>query len=88
MIANAREIADYVIVDSPPINEVVDALPLAIAADDVLLVVRLGRSRMDKLRELGELLAENNVSPRRLHHRRHPTPGQRPVPLRQPVRRP
>jgi polysaccharide biosynthesis transport protein len=63
MIATAREIADYVIVDSPPINEVVDALPLAIAADDVLLVVRLGRSRMDKLRELGELLAENDVSP-------------------------
>jgi capsular exopolysaccharide synthesis family protein len=63
MISSAREIADYVIVDSPPINEVVDALPLAIAADDVLLVVRLGRSRMDKLRELGELLAENSVSP-------------------------
>jgi len=63
MIATAREIADYVIVDSPPINEVVDALPLAMAADDVLLVVRLGRSRLDKLRELGELLAENSVSP-------------------------
>jgi capsular exopolysaccharide synthesis family protein len=63
MISIAREVADYVIIDSPPINEVVDALPLAMAADDVLLVVRLGRSRMDKLRELGELLAENEVQP-------------------------
>jgi capsular exopolysaccharide synthesis family protein len=63
MISTAREIADFVIIDSPPINEVVDALPLAIAADDVLLVVRLGHSRLDKLRELGELLAENDVSP-------------------------
>ncbi len=63
MISRAREIADFVIVDSPPINEVVDALPLAIAADDVLLVVRIGRSRMDKLHELGELLAENSISP-------------------------
>lgn len=63
MIAEAREIADYVIIDSPPINEVVDALPLAVTADDVLLVVRLGRSRLDKLHELGELLAENRVQP-------------------------
>jgi succinoglycan biosynthesis transport protein ExoP len=63
MIDTAREVADFVIIDSPPINEVVDALPLAMAADDVLLVVRLGRSRMDKLRELGELLAENAVAP-------------------------
>ncbi len=63
MIATARQLADYVIIDSPPINEVVDALPLAIAADDLLLVVRIGRSRMDKLHELGELLAENEVRP-------------------------
>lgn len=63
MIDTAREVADFVIIDSPPINEVVDALPLAMAADDVLLVVRLGRSRLDKLHELGELLAENAVAP-------------------------
>ena len=63
LIISARASADYVVIDSPPINEVVDALPLAIAADDVLLVVRLGHSRMDKLHELGELLAENEVRP-------------------------
>ena len=63
LLDEARELADYVIIDSPPLNEVVDALPLAGAADDVLLVARLRRSRMDKLHELGELLAENAIEP-------------------------
>ena len=63
MIEDARRMADYVIVDSPPLNEVVDALPLARLADDVLVVVRLGATRLDKLRQLGELLAENDVRP-------------------------
>jgi capsular exopolysaccharide synthesis family protein len=63
MLEQARGIADYVIIDSPPLNEVVDALPLARNADDVLIVLRLGQSRLDKLRVLGELLAENGVRP-------------------------
>ena len=29
MIEEARHLADYVIIDSPPLTEVVDALPLA-----------------------------------------------------------
>lgn len=63
MIDDARRLADYVIVDSPPLNEVVDALPLARRADDVLLVVRLGTTRLDKLGQLAELLAENSIHP-------------------------
>jgi capsular exopolysaccharide synthesis family protein len=63
MVADARRVADYVIIDSPPLNEVVDALPLARQADDVLIVVRLGITRLDKLRQLGELLAESRVRP-------------------------
>jgi capsular exopolysaccharide synthesis family protein len=63
MIDEARQLADYVIIDSPPLNEVVDALPLARQADDVLIVVRLGNTRLDKLQQLGELLAENGVRP-------------------------
>ena len=49
MIDDARRIADYVVVDSPPLNEVVDALPLARKADDVVIVVRLGKSRLEKI---------------------------------------
>jgi capsular exopolysaccharide synthesis family protein len=63
MIADARQLADYVVIDSPPLNEVVDALPLAQQADDTLLVVRLGKTRLDKVSELGELLAESGVRP-------------------------
>jgi capsular exopolysaccharide synthesis family protein len=63
MIQDARRLADYVIVDSAPLNEVVDALPLALQADEVLVVVRLGITRLDKLTQLAELLAENGVRP-------------------------
>lgn len=63
MIDDARQLADFVIIDSPPLNEVVDAMPLARKADDVLLVVRLGKSRLDKIAQLAELLAENGIRP-------------------------
>jgi capsular exopolysaccharide synthesis family protein len=63
MIQDARRMADYVIVDSAPLNEVVDALPLALQVDEVLIVVRLGITRLDKLSQLAELLAENGVRP-------------------------
>jgi capsular exopolysaccharide synthesis family protein len=63
MVEDARQMADYVIIDSPPLNEVVDALPLARDSDDVLIVVRVGRTRLDKIAQLGELLAENGVRP-------------------------
>ncbi len=63
MIDEARQIADYVIVDSPPLNEVADALPLARMADDVLIVTRIGRSRLDRISQLGELLVENAIHP-------------------------
>ncbi len=63
MIEDARQMADYVIVDSPPLNDVVDGLPLAKLADDVLIVVKLGTTRLDKLAQLGELLGENGVRP-------------------------
>ncbi|HEY5053332.1 MAG TPA: AAA family ATPase [Solirubrobacterales bacterium] len=63
LIEDARQMADYVIIDSPPLNEVVDALPLARLADAVLVVVKLGTTKLDKLGQLGELLAENGVRP-------------------------
>jgi tyrosine-protein kinase len=63
MIEDARGLADYVVIDSPPLNEVADALPLARAADQTLIVARLGRTRLDKLTQLGELLSENGIRP-------------------------
>jgi capsular exopolysaccharide synthesis family protein len=63
LIDEARELADWVIVDSPPLTEVVDALPLARLVDSVLIVTRIGSSRLSAIRRLGELLAENGIRP-------------------------
>jgi tyrosine-protein kinase len=63
LVDEARRQADYVVIDSPPLNEVVDALPLARWADDVLIVVKLGRTQLEKLRQLAELLAESGITP-------------------------
>jgi capsular exopolysaccharide synthesis family protein len=63
LLEEAKQRADFVILDSPPLTVVVDTLPLARAVDDVLIVTRLGVSRLDKLQELAELLASNDIVP-------------------------
>lgn len=63
LIDEAKRLADYVIVDSPPLSEVLDALPLAQHADDVVLVVRLNKTPLAKLGRLGELLARHGITP-------------------------
>jgi capsular exopolysaccharide synthesis family protein len=55
--------ADVVIFDSPPITEVADALRLATAVDAVVLVVRFGRSRRDRLADALLLLDQLGVRP-------------------------
>ena len=54
--------ADFVVIDSAPLTAVVDALPFAQAADDVLIVARLGHTRLNKLAELDDLLGELGVA--------------------------
>lgn len=63
MLRQAKSLADYVVIDSPPLSQIVDALPLAQAVDQVLIVARLGTSRIGALAELGELLLHNSVRP-------------------------
>ena len=60
------------VIDSAPLTEVVDALPLARHADDVVVVVRLGQTRLDRVLQLAELLAENGDQAGRLRDRRRP----------------
>ena len=50
VFAQLRSMVDYVIVDSPPVLSVTDALILAQKVDGVLLVVEAGRTRRDVLR--------------------------------------
>ena len=63
LLEEARAWADYVILDSPPLADVIDALPLAEHADDVVVVVRIGKTYLKKIDQLGELLAENGIKP-------------------------
>ena len=51
------------IIDSPPLTEVIDGLALAERADEVLLVIRLGRSLHSRIVQLGELLAQHGIEP-------------------------
>ncbi len=63
LLEEATISADAVVIDSPPLTDVIDALPLAEQVDDVVIVVRLGTSRLKKLHQLGELLAGNGIRP-------------------------
>jgi capsular exopolysaccharide synthesis family protein len=63
LIDDARAICDFVVIDSPPLCDVADALPLAHAADDVLLVARTGVSHVGKMSDLGELLTRQGITP-------------------------
>jgi capsular exopolysaccharide synthesis family protein len=63
LVADAKKLADYVVIDSPPLSEVIDALALAQRADEVLVVVRLGKSHLTKVAHLAELLARHAIRP-------------------------
>ncbi len=63
LLEEAERLADIVIIDSPPLTEVIDALPLAQRADDVVIVVRLGSSRITQLQRLGDVLEQNGIDP-------------------------
>jgi polysaccharide biosynthesis transport protein len=63
LIDRAKTLADYVVIDSPPLTEVIDGLALAKRADEVLLVIRLGRSLQSRVVQLGELLAQHGIEP-------------------------
>ena len=51
------------IIDSPPLTDVIDALPLARRAEALLIVVRLGKSRLPRIKRLAELLEANDIRP-------------------------
>jgi Mrp family chromosome partitioning ATPase len=63
LVERAKELADFVVIDSPPITAVVDALPLAKYVDDVLVVSRLGVSKLAKITELYDMLMNYGTPP-------------------------
>ena len=56
VLATVRTMADFVLVDSPALLETSDAAELAVHADEVLLVVRAGRTPVKAARRSAELL--------------------------------
>jgi capsular exopolysaccharide synthesis family protein len=61
LLDDAKALADFVVVDSAPLTAVIDALPFAQAADDVVVVARLDQTRLNKLEELDDLLGEHGI---------------------------
>jgi tyrosine-protein kinase len=63
LIARLQEDCDVVVIDSPPLPEVAEALALADAAESVLICVRIGHTRRDRLADLRDLFARRGVTP-------------------------
>ncbi|MFL5892917.1 MAG: polysaccharide biosynthesis tyrosine autokinase [Solirubrobacterales bacterium] len=63
LMEEAKRQYDFVVVDTPPVNEVIEGLPVAREVDDVLIVTRLGKTRLSAIKELAELLATNEIRP-------------------------
>jgi Mrp family chromosome partitioning ATPase len=57
-------LADYVIVDTPPLGEVSDGLRLAAQVDDVVVVARLRQTERARLGAMRELLDRAEITPR------------------------
>jgi succinoglycan biosynthesis transport protein ExoP len=63
MLERAEQLADFVVVDSPPLLAVIDALDLARSVDAVLIVARLGTTDVRRLAALGSLLEGAHIVP-------------------------
>lgn len=63
MLERLARDSDVVVVDAPPLPEVAEAVALADASEAVVVCVRIGHTRRDKLAELRELLGRRGVVP-------------------------
>jgi capsular exopolysaccharide synthesis family protein len=55
--------ADYVVIDTPPLGEISDALRIAQVADAIILVARVGNTRRRNIEITRELLERTGASP-------------------------
>jgi len=63
-LAEARDTADYVVVDTPPLGEVSDALRVALHVDDVVVVARANNTERFGLEVLADLLERGRHEPK------------------------
>jgi Mrp family chromosome partitioning ATPase/capsular polysaccharide biosynthesis protein len=63
LLRQTEALADWLVFDAPALNHAPDALPFVARVDHVVLVVRLGHTRLHELEEIGELLSQQGVTP-------------------------
>ena len=63
LVEAGLELGDCLVIDSPPLLSVSDALPLARIVQDVLVLTRVGHSNHDALCQLRDLLSEHGSPP-------------------------
>jgi Mrp family chromosome partitioning ATPase len=63
LVREVQKVVNWVVIDAAPLAIVPDVLPLAKEVDDVILVVRLGNTRLRALEELAGLLVQQGVTP-------------------------
>jgi Mrp family chromosome partitioning ATPase/capsular polysaccharide biosynthesis protein len=63
LLAEAREVADYVIIDTAPLGEVSDALRALDLVDDIIIVARPGNTNRVNFELMRDLLQRANRSP-------------------------
>jgi capsular exopolysaccharide synthesis family protein len=63
LVQAAERRAEVVIIDSPPLMAVSDALSFSRVVDQILLVVRAGQTKLSKLSEAWELLGHQHAQP-------------------------
>lgn len=63
LVSQTERLGDWLVFDAPALNHVPDALRFVSRADYVVLVVRLGHTRLHELEEIGELLSQQGVTP-------------------------
>jgi Mrp family chromosome partitioning ATPase len=63
LLRTARELADYVIIDTPPVGQVSDALRAATIVDDIVLVSQPGNTDRIELQHTRELLDRMGHTP-------------------------
>jgi Mrp family chromosome partitioning ATPase len=63
LLRSAADEYDYVLIDSPPLLEVSDALPMLQLVDGIIIVARIGHTRTTSAERLTKLLARTASAP-------------------------
>lgn len=61
LLGELEQTAEWIVIDCPPLGHVMDPLPLAILADQLLLVVRLGKSKVNDLKRLADVIDQHGI---------------------------